>query len=104
MRKARRAVGQPSVSIFRSLSRNRNTKGFAPVSGRLHPLAVESEPPKPPPQRASTGSRRMRQLIERVIKYFFAGNALVAVVVLGLITIFLFREGFSFFGENLREL
>ena len=43
-------------------------------------------------------------LIERVIKYFFAGNAFVAVVVLALITLFLFREGFGFFGENLREL
>jgi len=43
-------------------------------------------------------------LAERAIRYFFGGNAVVAVVVLALITIFLFREGFGFFGENLRSL
>jgi phosphate transport system permease protein len=47
---------------------------------------------------------RSRRLIEQAIKYFFCGNAIVAVVVLALITIFLFREGFGFFGENLRSL
>ena len=47
---------------------------------------------------------RTRRLIERSIRYFFGGNAIVAVVVLALITIFLFREGFGFFGENLRNL
>jgi len=61
--------------------------------------AASSASGKPLPPR-----RWARRLIERVIKYFFAGNALVAVVVLALITIFLFREGFSFFGDNLREL
>src|SRR5437016_14592853 len=39
-----------------------------------------------------------------IIKYFFNGNAIVAVVVLALITIFLFREGAGFFGQNLRNL
>src|SRR5882757_4546190 len=39
-----------------------------------------------------------------MIKYFFNGNAVVAVVVLALITIFLFREGAGFFGQNLRNL
>jgi phosphate transport system permease protein len=48
--------------------------------------------------------RRARQVAERAIKYFFGGNAVVAIVVLALITIFLFREGFGFFGENLRSL
>jgi len=47
---------------------------------------------------------RSRRFIERAIKYFFGGNAIVAVVVLALITIFLCREGFGFFGENLRNL
>lgn len=47
---------------------------------------------------------RTRGLIERSIKYFFGGNATVAVVVLALIMIFLFREGSGFFGENLRNL
>src|SRR5262249_43692712 len=35
---------------------------------------------------------------------FFGSNALVAIVVLALITIFLFREGFGFFGQNLANL
>jgi phosphate transport system permease protein len=39
-----------------------------------------------------------------IIKYFFNGNAVVAVVVLALITVFLFREGVGFFGKNLRDL
>lgn len=52
------------------------------------------------PSRAS----RRRIFAERAIKYFFGGNAIVAVVVLALITIFLFREGFGFFGENLHNL
>jgi phosphate transport system permease protein len=47
---------------------------------------------------------RTRNLTERGIKYFFGGNAIVAVVVLALITIFFFREGSGFFGENLRNL
>src|SRR5581483_7854554 len=38
-----------------------------------------------------------------IIKYFFNGNAVVAVVVLALITIFLFREGAGFFGMSLRD-
>ena len=41
---------------------------------------------------------------EGLIKGFFGGNALVAIVVLALITIFLFREGFGFFGQNLDNL
>src|SRR4051812_13188604 len=39
-----------------------------------------------------------------IIKYFFNGNAVVAIVVLALITIFLFREGAGFFGQNQRNL
>ena len=49
-------------------------------------------------------SRRVQAAIERSIKAFFGGNALVAVIVLALITIFLFREGFGFFGQNLANL
>jgi phosphate transport system permease protein len=41
---------------------------------------------------------------ESAIKAFFGSNALVAIVVLALITIFLFREGFGFFGQNLDNL
>ena len=43
-------------------------------------------------------------IIEQGIKAFFGGNALVAVIVLAFITIFLFREGFGFFGQNLANL
>ncbi len=51
-----------------------------------------------------TASRRAQAAVEQGIKAFFGGNALVAVIVLALITIFLFREGFGFFGQNLANL
>ncbi len=38
------------------------------------------------------------------IKAFFGGNALVSIIVLALITIFLFREGAGFFGQNRKNL
>ena len=38
--------------------------------------------------------------MDECIQAFFGGNALVAVIVLGLITLFLFREGYEFFGQN----
>ena len=37
---------------------------------------------------------------DECVQAFFGGNALIAVVVLGLITIFLFREGLDFFHEE----
>src|SRR5438270_12168129 len=37
-------------------------------------------------------------------KAFFGSNALIAIVVLALITIFLFREGCDFFGKNLANI
>ncbi len=49
-------------------------------------------------------SASARAGVEKLIKLFFGGNAIVAVVVLALITIFLFREGFGFFGQNLANL
>jgi phosphate transport system permease protein len=42
--------------------------------------------------------------LDQIIKVFFGGNAVVAVVVLALITIFLFREGYSFFGQNHKNI
>jgi len=51
--------------------------------------------------------RRFRVLgltMDDMIRVFFNGNAVVAVIVLALITIFLFREGAGFFGQNLRSL
>jgi phosphate transport system permease protein len=53
---------------------------------------------------AEDNARRTRGMIERGIQLFFGGNAVVAVVVLALITIFLCREGFGFLGANLRNL
>src|SRR5450759_5209686 len=53
---------------------------------------------------ARSSSRRAQAALEQGIKAFFGGNALVAVIVLALITIFLFREGFGFFGQNLANL
>jgi phosphate transport system permease protein len=70
----------------------------------LHPVAVEIAAPILTSAAGQEARHRSRRLIERTIKYFFGGNAIVAVVVLALITIFLFREGFGFFGENLRNL
>ncbi len=51
--------------------------------------------------------RRLRLLgltADDTIKAFFGGNAVVAVVVLALITVFLFREGFGFFAQNRENL
>src|SRR6184192_2908022 len=53
---------------------------------------------------SKSAARRRRLTTESAIKAFFGSNALVAIVVLALITIFLFREGFGFFGENLDNL
>src|SRR6187549_884485 len=53
------------------------------------------------------GRRRLRFLglsLDDVIRAFFGGNALVAVIVLTLITYFLFREGAGFFGQNRENL
>jgi len=41
---------------------------------------------------------------EEAIRAFFGGQALVAVIVLALITVFLFREGFGFFAQQREEL
>ncbi|MFL6568623.1 MAG: phosphate ABC transporter permease subunit PstC [Chthoniobacterales bacterium] len=51
-------------------------------------------------QRAS----EKRVSANHAIKVFFGSNALVAIIVLALITIFLFREGFGFFGQNLTNI
>src|SRR5471032_609150 len=55
----------------------------------------------------AVSKRRLKLLgltLDDVIKAFFGGNALVSVVVLALITIFLFREGFGFFAQNRQNL
>ncbi len=55
----------------------------------------------------SVTKRRLRFLgltVDDTIKAFFGGNAIVAVVVLALITVFLVREGFGFFAQNRQNL
>lgn len=42
--------------------------------------------------------------LDHVIKFFFGGNAFASIVVLVLITIFLFREGAGFFPQSLANL
>ncbi|MBC7367918.1 MAG: phosphate ABC transporter permease subunit PstC [Undibacterium sp.] len=52
-------------------------------------------------------NKRIRVLglsFDDAVKIFFGGNAVVSVVVLALITYFLFQEGFGFFGQNHRNL
>lgn len=41
---------------------------------------------------------------DQLIKIFFAGNATVAMVILALITVFLFKEGYHFFPQNHENL
>src|SRR5437588_10554068 len=53
---------------------------------------------------SKSAARRRRLTTESAIKAFFGSNALVAIVVLALIIIFLFREGFGFFSQNLANL
>src|SRR5437870_5419692 len=55
------------------------------------------------PAQFAVTKRRLRFLgltLDDTIRAFFGGNALVAVVVLALITVFLAREGFGFFAQN----
>ncbi len=69
-------------------------------------MSEPSPAPAAPPVFA-VRKRRLRLLgitVDDAIKAFFGGNALVAVVVLGLITVFLFREGFGFFAQNRKNL
>jgi len=59
------------------------------------------------PAAFAVSKRRLKFLgltLDEAIKFFFGGNALVSVVVLALITIFLFREGFGFFAQNRQNL
>jgi len=47
---------------------------------------------------------RKRLRLDHVIKWFFGANAWVAIIVLALITLFLFREGAQFFPQNLENI
>lgn len=47
---------------------------------------------------------RRRLRLDPFIKGFFGGNALISIIVLALITFFLFQEGAEFFPQNLQNL
>jgi phosphate transport system permease protein len=66
--------------------------------------SVEAVAKTPSLLRRNDTAKRRRISTELAIKAFFGSNALVAIVVLALITIFLFREGFGFFGQNLKNI
>lgn len=69
--------------------------------------ATLQAPPPHVPRPFVVTKRRTRFLgltLDETIRVFFGGNALVAVVVLALITLFLFREGFDFFSQNRQNL
>ena len=63
-------------------------------------------PPSKRPEFAirKTRTRFLGLTMDECIQAFFGGNALVAVIVLGLITVFLFREGSGFFKQNQSNL
>ncbi|MDQ6861061.1 MAG: phosphate ABC transporter permease subunit PstC [Verrucomicrobiota bacterium] len=65
---------------------------------------MESVAELPPGFAAKQRASRPRLSVDQGVKLFFGSNALVAIVVLALITIFLFREGFGFFGQNLTNI
>ncbi len=59
---------------------------------------------RPPFVIAKTRTRFFGLSLDECIQSFFGGSALVAVLVLGLITLFLFREGAGFFAQNRQNL
>ena len=68
---------------------------------------TDSNPSDAPAAGFVIQKRRVRLLgltIDDCIKAFFGGNAIVSIVVLALITYFLFREGAGFFGQNRHNL
>ena len=73
----------------------------------MTPATATFPPARRPIGEALLNRNRLRILgltPDEIIKYFFGGNATVAIVVLALITIFLFREGAGFFGMNLGNI
>jgi phosphate transport system permease protein len=66
-------------------------------------MKTETPPPPAPAVEFAVKKRKLRFLgltLDDCIKSFFGGNALVSIVVLGLITYFLAREGMGFFSHN----
>ena len=59
---------------------------------------------RPPFVIAKARTRFFGLSLDECIQSFFGGSAFVAVLVLGLITVFLFREGIDFFSQNRQNL
>lgn len=69
----------------------------------VQPVSSDTAPAKPfAVKKART--RFFGLTFDECIRVFFGGNAFVAVIVLALITFFLFREGSAFFGQNRESL
>lgn len=62
------------------------------------------EPKHPEFAITKTRTRFLGLTLDECVQAFFGGNALVAVLVLALITVFLFKEGAGFFGKNRANL
>jgi phosphate transport system permease protein len=68
---------------------------------------LEADQAATPPPGFVLQKKRLKFLgltVEDCIRAFFGGNALMSIVVLTLITYFLFREGAGFFGQNRQNL
>src|SRR5205807_4044764 len=105
-RKTHRAIAQRKHRGEKRGRKRRDNSAFAPGCHRivtLNPLPpptvfrivdnVETVAPRMSILAENRAARRRRLTSEAAIKAFFGSNALVAIVVLALITIFLFREG-----------
>ena len=92
------------ISSFRSCHRIVTLNPLPPPTVFRIVDNVETVAPRMSILAENRAARRRRLTSEAAIKTFFGSNALVAIVVLALITIFLFREGFGFFGQNLANL
>ncbi len=81
-----------------SLSHNRHTKQFVgpTATAPSFPSRMETLAELPPRFAQTHRASQARVARDRSIRLFFQSNALVAIVVLALITIFLFREGVGF--------
>jgi phosphate transport system permease protein len=69
----------------------------------VHPVSSDTASAKPFAVRKAR-TRFFGLTLDECIRVFFGGNAFVAVIVLALITFFLFREGSAFFGQNRESL
>ncbi len=63
-----------------------------------------ADSPKPKFEIQKTRTRFLGLTLDECVQAFFGGNAFVAVIVLGLITVFLGKEGIGFFGQNRANL